>query len=190
MLRGGVTNVSLASTVDKDGNELGESRMRVSAPSPGTTSAAPPSVTNVNLVVRMVGDDDGESACLSLLRDVKSKTSASRMREREESERRCPATADDSVSLCDASSLASRPRVPVMAAAKHEPSVRNRNAPYLTDFPERVRYGWFRSNDLDTILACDPLPNVNIYLYGSANCRIVGKTGSYEWNFTIFTTGK
>ncbi|XP_024870776.1 probable helicase with zinc finger domain [Temnothorax curvispinosus] len=72
---------------------------------------------------------------------------------------------------------------------EHESSVSNGNTPNLTDFPERVRYGWFRSNDPDTTLTCEPLPNVNIYLYGSANCRVVGKRGNYEWSFTIFTTG-
>lgn len=77
-----------------------------------------------------------------------------------------------------------------MAAAEHESSMSNGNTPYLTDFPEQTRYGWFRSNDPDTCLTCEPLVNVNIYLYGSANCRITGKRGDYEWNFKIFTTGK
>ncbi|XP_011689473.1 PREDICTED: probable helicase with zinc finger domain [Wasmannia auropunctata] len=76
-----------------------------------------------------------------------------------------------------------------MAAAEHETKVRDENTPYLTDFPERVRYGWFKSNDPDTTVTCEPLPNVNIYLYGSANCRIIGEKGDYEWNFTIITTG-
>ncbi|XP_011881496.1 PREDICTED: probable helicase with zinc finger domain [Vollenhovia emeryi] len=76
-----------------------------------------------------------------------------------------------------------------MAATEHEPSMSNGNTPYLTDFPERVRHGWFRLNDPDTVLTCEPLRNVNIRLYGSVNCRIVGKRGSYEWSFVILATG-
>lgn len=75
-----------------------------------------------------------------------------------------------------------------MAAMEHESSVINGNTPYLTDFPERIRHDWFRSND--SSLTCEPLVNVNICLYGSANCKVVGKRGNYEWSFTIFTTGK
>ncbi|KAG5347969.1 HELZ helicase, partial [Acromyrmex charruanus] len=76
-----------------------------------------------------------------------------------------------------------------MAAAEHQTNDSKENFPYFTDFPERIRCGWFRSNDPDTILTCEPLPNVDVYLYGSANCRIVGKKGNYEWTFSIFTKG-
>lgn len=63
-------------------------------------------------------------------------------------------------------------------------------APYLTDFPERVRQGWFKSAEPDAILTCDVQPNVHIWVIGGVNCRIVGKNGAYEWHFTIMTTGK
>ncbi|KAL6256036.1 hypothetical protein P5V15_013271 [Pogonomyrmex californicus] len=76
-----------------------------------------------------------------------------------------------------------------MAAVEHKLDTSDGNVPYLTDFPKRMRHGWFRTNDPDSTLTCDPLPNVNIYLSGSPNCRIVGKKGNHEWNFTIFTTG-
>lgn len=63
-------------------------------------------------------------------------------------------------------------------------------APYLTDFPKRVRHGWFKSTEPDTILVCESQPDVYIWMNGSANCRIVGKGGMYEWHFTIIATGK
>ncbi|XP_012537341.1 probable helicase with zinc finger domain [Monomorium pharaonis] len=79
-----------------------------------------------------------------------------------------------------------------MAATKQESRAGDENSPYFTDFPARTRYGWFKSNDPDTIVTCEPLPDVNVYLYGGTNCRIVGgggTRGSYEWRFRIFTTG-
>ncbi|KAL0127574.1 hypothetical protein PUN28_003095 [Cardiocondyla obscurior] len=76
-----------------------------------------------------------------------------------------------------------------MATIEHESGVSNGGAPYLTDFPERVRCGWFKSNDPDKSVTCEPLPHAHIYLCGGANCRIVGNRGNYEWSFTIFTTG-
>ncbi|EZA52304.1 probable helicase with zinc finger domain [Ooceraea biroi] len=63
------------------------------------------------------------------------------------------------------------------------------NAPYLTDFPERVRHGWFKSAEPDAILVCERQPDVYIWVNGRVNCRVVGKNGAYEWHFTIITTG-
>lgn len=64
------------------------------------------------------------------------------------------------------------------------------STPYLTDFPAKVQYGWFRSGEPDAVVSCEKQPDVYICLNGGVNCRIVGKTGAYEWKFNIFTTGK
>lgn len=65
----------------------------------------------------------------------------------------------------------------------------NGAATYLTDFPERVRRGWFKSVEPNAILTCESLPDVYVYVNGGVNCRIVGKRGVYEWRFTITATG-
>ncbi|XP_072755258.1 probable helicase with zinc finger domain [Anoplolepis gracilipes] len=65
----------------------------------------------------------------------------------------------------------------------------NANATYLTDFPERVRRGWFKSAEPDAILTCESQSDVYIRVYGGVNCRIVGKRGVYEWRFIIVATG-
>lgn len=63
-------------------------------------------------------------------------------------------------------------------------------ATYLTDFPERVRRGWFKSAEPDAILTCESQSDVYICVHGGVNCRVVGKRGVYEWRFMIVATGK
>lgn len=64
------------------------------------------------------------------------------------------------------------------------------STPYLTDFPVKVQHGWFRSGEPDAVVSCEQQPDAYICLNGGVNCRIVGKTGAYEWQFNVFTTGK
>lgn len=77
-----------------------------------------------------------------------------------------------------------------MADTTDNRDVVNGAATYLTDFPERVRRGWFKSVEPNAILTCENLPDVYVYVNGGVNCRIVGKRGVYEWRFTITATGK
>lgn len=69
-------------------------------------------------------------------------------------------------------------------------NVVNGTATYLTDFPERMRRGWFKSVEPNTILTCESLSDVYIRVNGGVNCRIVGKRGVYEWRFMVVAAGK
>lgn len=112
-------------------------------------------------------------------------------REKREKEQSRDAGQQPDGSVTGVSLAESTTRAPIMAVAGHEPSnVGDGNSPYLTSFPKRTRDGWFKSDDPDLTVTCKPLAGVNVYLYGSTNCRIVGTRGNYEWTFRIFTTGK
>ncbi|XP_029166349.1 probable helicase with zinc finger domain [Nylanderia fulva] len=76
-----------------------------------------------------------------------------------------------------------------MADTTNNRDVVNGVATYLTDFPERVRRGWFKAVEPNAILTCESLTDVYVYVNGGVNCRIVGKRGVYEWRFTITATG-
>lgn len=83
-----------------------------------------------------------------------------------------------------------RPRTPNMADITYNWETNSKTTPYLTDFPEQVRRGWFRSVEPDTIVTCENQSGAYIWMNGSANCRIVDNRGVYEWYFTIIAIGK
>jgi hypothetical protein len=77
-----------------------------------------------------------------------------------------------------------------MADTMYDWKTNSKTTPYLTNFPERVRRGWFRSAEPDTTVTCENQSGAYIWMNGSANCRVVDNRGVYEWYFTIIAIGK
>ncbi|XP_012219237.2 probable helicase with zinc finger domain [Linepithema humile] len=76
-----------------------------------------------------------------------------------------------------------------MADTTYNWKTNGKTTPFLTDFPERVRRGWVKSAEPDTIVTCENQSGAYIWMNGSANCRIVDNRGVYEWYFTIIAIG-